>query len=308
MHADVVRLDPVGPYHFEQTLRYLRSAPSALLEQISSTGFRRALDIGSTPVVIQLERTPPDATDMPLTLTIWTDHLPDPPIDQTIQAVRRMLLLDVDGSWIEQQLAPQDPHLKALIQRYPGFRPVLAASPWEALVWAVLGQMLSGQAAFKLRRRLVEAAQHGVRLRETWHPLPPPPDWVARRMPEDLRVLGISRTKAAALIGVARQVVEGTLDLTARPPSVSAALNQLRAVAGIGPWTTQIVGLRGFGDLNQLPVGDAALQSAVGRAVNAGGQRLNEAQLQAHGARWDPYRGWATYLWWFAAQEARQLR
>src|SRR5205085_3919211 len=52
-------------------------------------------------------------------------------------------------------LAERDPLLAPLVARAPGVRPVLVAEPFEALLWAVMGQQINTAFARKLKLALV---------------------------------------------------------------------------------------------------------------------------------------------------------
>ena len=60
-------------------------------------------------------------------------------------------------------------------------------------------------------------------------------------------------------------------------------LDQLQQIPGVGPWTIAIVDLRGFGNLQRMPFGDAALQMLIGRHINPMGQRLSTKALATWG-------------------------
>jgi DNA-3-methyladenine glycosylase II len=52
--------------------------------------------------------------------------------------IRRILSLDVDGSGFPE-VGVRDPVVGELQVRYPGLRPVLFYSPYEASAWAIIG-------------------------------------------------------------------------------------------------------------------------------------------------------------------------
>jgi DNA-3-methyladenine glycosylase II len=118
-----------------------------------------------------------------------------------------------------------------------------------------------------------------------------------------LRTLGLSQIKAHTIFAAAEAIQKGTLNLspTLSPGDASVSLTHLEAIPGIGPWTTAIVALRGFGHHEVLPDGDAGLQNFVGRHARPA-RRLTRAELRAWGECWAPYGGWATYVWWLQLQ------
>ncbi len=128
---------------------------------------------------------------------------------------RRMLGLETDPGPFEAALAA-GPHARLTAGR-EGQTVPQTASVWDGLVWVVVGQQISLQVAFALRRRLTRA--YGDRLAEDlW--APPAPAALAGVAPEDLYPLGFSRAKAKYVLGAAA-ALSGGLDLEslARPGS-----------------------------------------------------------------------------------------
>ncbi len=303
MDQRTLLLSPRGSYGFGMVLAYLRSSPSAIVERVTAHGFRRALDIGPG-VVASIEREELLPSPDPLRVTIQADHLTPDLIDRAVTRIRALLLLDVEGTSIENHLADRDPALRRYIQQYRGFRPILLGSPWEALLWAIVGQLIGVEQARAIKERLVTQGAEAVWIDGVAWPLPPNPAWVLRSGVDALRRLGLSRIKAEAIYGVADAVRRGGLDLRPDPPAptIKSTLSHLGTITGIGSWTTAIVALRGYGQLDVLPDGDASLQSIVARHQSPAEVRLTAKALRVHGAIWSPYRGWATYLWWLQLQ------
>ncbi len=307
MNQQIVPLTPRGAYGFGLVLAYLRSSPSAILERVEAHGFQRALDLGPG-VIIEVARENLFPSAEPLTLTVRGETLTPSLVEAAIAHVRSLLMLDVvDGAAVETHLIARDPALGAYVQRYRGFRPILLGSPWEALLWAVAGQLIGVDQARVIKQRLVDRGGRvvtkgtaGVR---PPFPLPPDPSRVITQGIEGLRAVGLSLSKARAIVAAAEAIVHGTLDLrpTLSPAEAGASLAHLETIPGIGPWTTAIVALRGFGQLAVLPEGDAGLQSIVGRHARPA-HRLTPGELRAWGARWAPYGGWAAYVWWLQLQ------
>lgn len=117
--------------------------------------------------------------------------------------------------------------------------------------------------------------------------------------PEELRAtFGLSRAKATTLEGLARAVTEGQIDLdgVVRKEG-SAALSELVALRGIGPWTAEVYLMFCGGHPDIFPVGDVALRSAVAHALDL--EIRPEAKWLAERATlWSPWRSVAARLFW----------
>ena len=296
-----VSLTPQGSYAFGLTLAYLRTSPSAIVERVTSHGFQRALDIGPG-IVVAVERATLSSSPEPLHVTLWGEDLSPEVVGRTVRHLTLMLTLAVDGQPVESHLMTKDSVLAPLVQSYSGFRPVLLGSPWEALLWAVSGQLIGVQQARIIRTRIALLGGRSLSARGQVLQLLPSPEWIATHGVEPLRAVGLSMAKARAIVHCAAGITAGSLPWTDSPDADRDDIPRaLQTVTGIGPWTAALVGLRGLGQLDTLPEGDAALQAIVGQQSSPP-SRLPASALAAHGAVWAPYRGWATYLLWLQRQ------
>src|SRR5699024_84269 len=109
--------------------------------------------------------------------------------------IRRMLGLDQDITAFEHAAAAH-PEFGPLVQRQAGLRVPAAPTPYEALVWAVIGQQISVQAAVSIRRRFIAAA--GIR-HDSGLLCHPDAANVANMAPDALREAGLSAAKATTL-------------------------------------------------------------------------------------------------------------
>jgi DNA-3-methyladenine glycosylase II len=199
----------------------------------------------------------------------------DPLDAETEAVVRRVLGFDFDlvafSAWAAgiEELAP-------LVVRFAGFRPTLAADPFEMLVGAITAQQVSLYAAVAIRNRLVE--RFGERVGRVWaFPLR---ERVAVASEEELFSLGFSRRKAEYVLGLARADLDlGSLGLL--PDEEVKA--QLTALRGLGEWTADWFLARYLGRPNAWPAGDLALRKAV-RAL------YGDVDVRATGARFEPFQ------------------
>ncbi len=302
MESFTLTITPKGQYGFGLVLDYLRSSPSAILERFTDNGFYRALDIGPTGVVVKIKRENLLLSCDPLEVTVWAEDLSFDIIDQIKKHLCQMLTLDIDGSSFENSLV-HDPILGTPINSFKGFRPVLLGSPWEAFLWAVVGQLIGAQQAKTIRHKLVNLRNWKLEVQGYSYNLVPSPDWISQQQLTTLQSIGITRAKATAISQAAKAITNGTMPWTNQliKPN-EQTLDQLQQIPGVGPWTIAIVDLRGFGNLQRMPFGDAALQILIGRHINPQGERLSTKALTSYVSRWAPYGGWVTYLWWLQAQ------
>ena len=209
--------------------------------------------------------------------------------------VRRMLGLTQDIESFERQHRAH-PQAGALIARQAGLRVAVAATPFEALSWAVTGQQISLGAAVALRRKLIVAA--GVR-HTCGLMCYPDAGRVAALTVAALRAEGFSAAKANTLHTLAHLVADGALPLDAwlHTLAVDDIRNQLLSVRGVGPWTVDYTLLRGFGWMDGSLHGDAAVRRAL-QALLGAPDRLGERDARSWLAGFSPWRALiAAHLW-----------
>ncbi|MBB4005672.1 MAG: DNA-3-methyladenine glycosylase 2 family protein [Aurantimonas endophytica] len=115
---------------------------------------------------------------------------------------------------------------------------------------------------------------------------------------EAFRRAGMSRPKQQTLLAVAQAIETGSLDfrrIGAAP--AEAAIAELVAVRGIGPWTAECYLLFCGGHPDVFPAGDLALQVAVGHAFGLA-SRPTARDVSTLAAAWSPHRSVAARLFW----------
>ncbi|AWI78292.1 3-methyladenine DNA glycosylase 2 [Parazoarcus communis] len=209
--------------------------------------------------------------------------------------VRRMLGLTQAVEDFEQTWCAH-PQVGRLIAAHPGLRVPLAATPFEALSWAVTGQQISVAAALTIRRRLIEAV--GLRHTSGLYCYPDAAGVQALGEP-GLRAAGFSRAKALTLLTLSGLLVSGDLSLDAwveTPPidDIQACLLRIR---GIGPWTINYALLRGFGWLDGSLHGDVAVRRGLQHLLESP-VPVSPAETERFLAEFSPWRALvAAHLW-----------
>jgi AraC family transcriptional regulator of adaptative response / DNA-3-methyladenine glycosylase II len=104
-----------------------------------------------------------------------------------------------------------------------------------------------------------------------------------------LQALGLTRSRAATVVLVARAVASGELRLD--PGSdPEAALAALLAIPGVGPWTAELVAMRALHWPDAFPHADLGLRRALGAT--------DRREMLARAERWRPWRSYAVmHLW-----------
>ncbi len=154
-----------------------------------------------------------------------------------------------------------DPLIGRALRAKPTLRAPGRPDPFEALVWAICGQLIDVERAATIQRRLV--ARLGRRCPLTGMRDAPTADVLARQAPALLASFDLSAGRATAVVRAAREVAADRVDL--HGPDHERAWQRLRAIRGIGNWTVQMLALTGQGRLDQIPAADVAFLKLVGR-------------------------------------------
>ncbi|HYD84522.1 MAG TPA: helix-turn-helix domain-containing protein, partial [Opitutus sp.] len=168
-------------------------------------------------------------------------------------------------------------------------------SLFDGLLWSIIGQQINFAFACLLKSRLTQLAgqplAHGLYV-------PPDPAAVARLEPRELLPLQFSRQKADYVIGTARLIVEGRLDLSALARmSATRAERTLLAIRGFGPWSVNYVMMRSLGFPDCVPLGDTGVTSGLQSLLKLD-ERPDIDATRRLMAVFSPYRSLATaHLW-----------
>lgn len=301
-------LRPSPPFDFAKTLDYLGSSAGTVLEVVDHRSYRRAVRLGGKPVLIQLAGGVSSSDSAELLLEVTGEDLQSQDGRRAHEWVRRTFCLDaqVDGLAVA---GTTDPVFREVLEQCWGLRPVLFPTVFEALAWAIIGQQINVGFAAKCKRAL--AGRYGDRLvvAERSYPMFPEPERLANITEADLAPLQFSRQKSRYIIGLARSVVDGRLNLEElRQLPAGEAEERLTSLMGVGRWTAEYVVMRGLGWRDTIPAGDGGLRRIIGRHYGLG-RNATESEVRALAERWSGWRGYAALYWWYILQrEERKSR
>lgn len=301
-----IELAPAPPYDFDRALQYLRSSPSAVLEAISPEGvYRRTFTFDGQDTLITLRSLGASAQPR-LLLEVTGASVDDATLEAAARQIRRVFLLDADPEPF-LRVAAADPVFDRVVRQFPGLRPVLIASPFEALTWAIIGQQITVGFARTLKQTLLDLRGHSLLIEGRAYPVFPTPTHVATLDSAELTTRQFSRSKASYVIHAARAVAEGALDLDAVGAlPFDDAVAEMTRLRGIGRWTAEYVLMRGLGVPDSFPAADTGLRAAIGKAYGLG-RGATEAEARAYAERWAGWRSWAAFIWWMALQTKTPL-
>lgn len=181
----------------------------------------------------------------------------------------------------------QDPQFFRLVQKHPVLTSSPTRPPFEALVRIVTGQQLSVAAAETVFQRVRTKLDGNVCAQS-----------ILNADLDDLRSVGLSRSKARSLHGLAE--FSGTNEarlLAILSKSWESTRSALLEIHGIGPWSVDMFGMFGLGLPDIFSAGDLGLRVAMERHLGIPEKQKPEV-YDRRALLWSPYRTLASlHLW-----------
>jgi AraC family transcriptional regulator of adaptative response / DNA-3-methyladenine glycosylase II len=292
--ASVFLLQLPGGYRAQEILTYHARDPESPCERVDGSRIFKALRTPQGPIALELSLESEGA---------WAKvHGIDRMSRETAAILHnsalRMLGLNNEVSAFETRMGKQE-KFAALFARRRGLRVPSIPTGFDGLCWAIIGQQVNVKFAGALRREILNLAGEKIGEMRT-HPTP---ERVVDLGAARLAKLRYSRAKAEYLVGAAREVAAGRLDIEGLPDtSAVAAENKLVALHGIGKWTARYTMLRG-GFADAAPVGDSALATVLQRIHKLDARPATE-QVETLMQDFAPHRSLATCHLWASYRDA----
>lgn len=278
-----LRLPVRTPFAFEGLFGHLAASAIPGVEEVRDGAFRRTLRLPNGNGIVSL--TPhPDHVQCEIVLDDFRD------LATAIARCRRLLDLDADPEAVVDALGA-DPDLAVVVAKAPGQRIPRTVDEHELALRVVLGQQVSLKAARTHARRIVEA--YGQPVADVngalTHVFPAIEDLAEI----DPAHLAFPKSRQRSLIALVRALADGEVVLDAGS-DWDRARAQLLALPGIGPWTAEVIAMRGLGDPDAFPVTDLGVRLAAEQL----GMPSDPRPLTERSAQWRPWRSYATqHLW-----------
>lgn len=285
-----LRLPYREPFDPRGLLGFLAARAVDGVESVRGGTYRRALRLPRGPATVSLDLVSTPGA-VPATL-----RLSDPrDLGPAVARLRRLLDLDADPQAVDAALGA-DPALAAAVAAVPGIRLPGSVDGNETAVRTVLGQQVSVAAARTAAARIAAALGDALPAELAGDPaagprlLFPTAGAIAARGHE---VLAGPARRISTVLGLCAALAAGGLVLDpGRDPQELRA--ELVALPGLGPWSAGYLAMRVLGDPDELLASDLAVR----RGAEAIGLPGDATGLEAHAARWAPWRSYAaTHLW-----------
>ncbi|MGD9622713.1 MAG: AlkA N-terminal domain-containing protein [Mycolicibacterium sp.] len=284
-----LRLPARTPFDYTGLFGHLAATAVPGVEEVRDGAYRRTLSLPRGTGIVTL-RPHPDHVRCQLAVDDFRD------LSTAIARCRRLLDLDADPEAVVEALSA-DVELGPLVQKAPGQRIPRTVDEHELAVRVVLGQQVSTAAARTHAGRLVAA--FGRPLRDIdgdlTHLFPTTEDLGQL----DSRCLAIPRSRQHTLTALIAALNNGDVVLNSGC-DWNLAREQLLALPGVGPWSAEMVAMRGLGDPDAFPATDLGVAAAARQL----GLPTTPKHLIERSRSWRPWRSYATQHLWTALDHA----
>lgn len=181
-----------------------------------------------------------------------------------------------------------------VVEKYAGMPIICEPNAYSALLKNIVHQQLNMKFAYTLTYRFV--TRYGREKDGVW--FYPDAEVVSNLSVEELRELQFSNRKAEYVIGVARKIVNGELNMDElNELSNEDVYKKLLPIRGVGPWTVECVLLFGLGRKDILPAGDVGIQNAIQKWYSLSSKPTKEELYEYH-EKWSPYSSYVSMCLW----------
>ncbi|MFN8227031.1 MAG: DNA-3-methyladenine glycosylase 2 family protein [Mycobacterium sp.] len=278
-----LRLPVRQPFGFAGVFGHLAATAIPGCEEVRDGAFRRVLRLPHGTGIVELT---PAADHVRCVLAL--DDFRD--LTVAVARCRRLLDLDADPEAVDAALTA-DEALAPLVRKSPGQRIPRTVDENEFAVRAILGQQVSTTAARTHAGRLVAA--YGPAVEDPGGGLTHGFPSVTELTHLDPSRLAMPAARRGSLQALIRALADGDLVLDAGS-DWNDARERLLELPGVGPWTAEIIAMRGLGDPDAFPASDLGLRLSA-RSIGLPDQSRALAEVST---RWRPWRSYATqYLW-----------
>ncbi|WP_439874923.1 DNA-3-methyladenine glycosylase family protein [Bacillus mycoides] len=273
------------PYHFEEVLKRLSFDPLNVI-QLDEKVIYVPLFIDEEQIVVRLQGV--GTVQNP---QFWISSQTGDP-EKVMKRMRS--IFHWNDSFQDIQNHFSNTSLRPLFEMYAYTPIILEFDYFACLLRCIIHQQINLKFATVLTEQFVK--RYGIEKNGVF--FFPTPEIVANISIEELREQKFSQRKAEYIVGLAKHIVDGKLDLasieTRAEEEVSA---QLLPIRGIGAWTVQNFLMFGLGRKNMFPKADIGIQRAV-QGIFQLDDKPDDAFLENVKQECEPYCSYAAlYLW-----------
>ncbi len=191
-------------------------------------------------------------------------------------------------------LSSKDPILGAYIQKVGPLRRDTLEDPYVSTLDCIIAQQVSGKAAQSIGSKVFARFPQGD------------PKGILEASEEEMRALGLSRSKINYLKNVAQTKVEQRIDWDKiNTLSTQEIIVTLLPIKGVGLWTIQMVLIFSLRRMDVMSYDDLAIRRGIMRLYHV--DKVSKAFFQELHDRFAPYQTFASFYLWHASLEKQVI-
>jgi DNA-3-methyladenine glycosylase II len=300
-----ILIKPRAPFDFAATAGFLRYTEREAVDQFSNGIYRRAVHLGGRLRLLKVESRGTLSRPLFAVTLEGKGQVTSGEMEMAAKVVQRMFSVEHDLVKFRAQVAG-DPLMSKLEAAHRGLHMARWPVLFEALVISILLQQISTAGAITMKRRLVERFGETLTTAagETFYAFPRA-SRLAQAKVEDVRALGLSGSKAASIVELARRTCEGDLcEEELEKEDNETLIARLTELRGVGLWTAEWALMLHFGRTSVFPAGDLALRGFVIKYYNDN-RLMTEREIRALAlVRWGEWAAYAA-VYFLAGMRAR---
>jgi DNA-3-methyladenine glycosylase II len=281
------------PFSFSECYHFLACSPNEVLHIAENGCIRKLLKINNKLVLFELN----EGGNEGIEVKILSQNADENIANEIQKYVKQWLDLDTDLS-LFYALAENDVVLRLLVKKYAGLRLIGINDLFEAITWAIIGQQINLNFAYKLKKRWIEQFGESLEFEGKRYFLHPDFHIATENDYEDLLKMQFSKQKAEYVIRVAQCFQGGEISFEKlQKMSFEEAKNTLCKIKGIGNWTANYALMKSLRFPQAFPMEDVGLHNALKNQLNLS-QKPTLSEIKRLAENWKNWESYATFYLW----------
>ncbi|HLZ60140.1 MAG TPA: hypothetical protein VKR06_24585 [Ktedonosporobacter sp.] len=288
-------LTPRAPFDFAKTLGFLGYfTPTEGEQKLSTAAMTKAVTLNGRAVAFELHSTG-TVQEPALAYTLFSERPLTAVEHEAIRdRIRFFLSLDDDLQPF-YTIGLADPHFAPVIQHLYGLHQPKFLTPFEIACWAVLVQRNPMAIAHRTKMALVERWGTSITLPSGTCYAFPEPEQLASVDADELATI-VRNTRKVEYLRSVIQFFNEADEQFLRTGDYAEVAARIRAIRGIGEWSSYFILIRGLGRMEYTPFGEKEQLKAASDVYNQG-QPLTTADVQRLVEPYGSTQGhWAFYV------------
>ena len=166
--------------------------------------------------------------------------------------------------------------------------------PYQSAIDCIIAQQVSGKAAESIGKKVFDRFPHGD------------PSLILSAFEEEMRALGLSRSKVSYIKNIAQTKADGSIDWEGLSKlSTPQIIETLLPIKGVGLWTVQMVLIFSLKRMDVMSYDDLGIRRGISRLYHV--EKVSKDFFAILHERFAPYQTFASFYLWHASMEKEAI-